>query len=38
VQVTANPKPVRAHATPLLARNPRTGELVVAEVDVRGSR
>ena len=38
VQVTANPSPVRAHATPLLARNPRNGELVAAEVDVRGSR
>ncbi len=38
VQVTANPNPLRAHATPLLARNPKNGELVVAEVDVRGSR
>ena len=38
VQVTANPNPVRAHATPLLARNPKNGELVTAEVDVRGSR
>lgn len=38
VQVTGNPNPVRAHATPLLARNPKNGELVVAEVDVRGSR
>lgn len=38
VQVTTNPNPVRAHATPLLARNPKNGELVVAEVDVRGSR
>ena len=38
VQVTANPSPVRAHATPLLARNPKNGELVAAEVDVRGSR
>ncbi|HEV2760146.1 MAG TPA: sialidase family protein [Acidimicrobiales bacterium] len=38
VQVTANPNPVRAHATPLLARNPKNGELVIAEVDVRGSR
>ncbi len=38
VQVTANPSPVRAHATPLLARNPKSGELVSAEVDVRGSR
>lgn len=38
VQVTGNPNPVRAHATPLIARNPKNGELVVAEVDVRGSR
>ena len=38
VQVTANPNPVRAHATPLLARNPKNCELVIAEVDVRGSR
>lgn len=38
VQVTDNPNPVRAHATPLLARNPKNGELVIAEVDVRGSR
>ena len=38
VQVTANPSPVRAHATPLLARNPKNGELVIAEVDVRGGR
>lgn len=38
VQVTANPNPLRAHATPLLARNPKNGDLVVAEVDVRGSR
>lgn len=38
VQVTGNPAPVRAHATPLLARNPKNGELVIAEVDVRGSR
>ena len=38
VQVTADPNPVRAHATPLLARNPENGELVVADVDVRGSR
>lgn len=38
VQVTSNPSPVRAHSTPLIARNPRTGELVIAEVDVRGTR
>ncbi len=38
VQVTANPSPVRAHMLPLLARNPGNGELVVAEVDGRGSR
>ena len=38
VQVTADPNPVRARSTPLLARNPKSGELVVADVDVRGSR
>jgi hypothetical protein len=38
VQVTANADPVRAHATPLLARNPKNGALVAADVDVRGSR
>ncbi|MGH2706348.1 MAG: hypothetical protein ACRDJ4_15065, partial [Actinomycetota bacterium] len=38
VQVTDNPVPVRAHNSPQLARNPKTGELVVAEVDSFGSR
>ncbi len=38
VQVTATPSPVRAHNSPLIARNPRNGELVVAEVDARGTR
>lgn len=38
VQVTANPVPVRAHATPLMARNPLNGELVVVEVNVSGNR
>jgi hypothetical protein len=38
VQVTANRNYVRAHMTPQIARNPRTGELVVAEVDGRGTR
>ncbi|MDQ3979951.1 MAG: hypothetical protein M3314_10395 [Actinomycetota bacterium] len=38
VQVTGNPNPVRAHMLPLIARNPRNGELVIAEVDGRGSR
>ncbi len=37
-QVTVNPAPVRAHSSPQIARNPGTGELVVAEADVRGSR
>jgi hypothetical protein len=37
-QVTVNPAPVRAHSSPQIGRNPRTGELVVAEADVRGSR
>ena len=38
VQVTPTPASVRAHTSPLIARNPRNGELVVAEVDARGSR
>lgn len=38
VQVTNNPVPVRAHSSPQIARNPITGELVLVESDVRGSR
>ena len=38
VQVTADPIPVRAHTSPQLARNPKTGELVIVEGDIRGSR
>ncbi len=38
VQVTSNPAPVRFHNTPQIARNPTSGELVVVESDVRGSR
>lgn len=38
VQVTANPLPVRAHSSPQIAMNPRTGELVVVEADVRTDR
>jgi hypothetical protein len=38
VQVTSDPDPVRSHSAPLVARNPKTGELVVVDVDVRGSR
>ncbi|HET7718470.1 MAG TPA: sialidase family protein [Acidimicrobiales bacterium] len=38
VQVTDNPSAVRAHITPVIARNPKTGELVVGEVDGRGTR
>ncbi len=34
VQVTTNPSPVRAHSSPQIARNPETGELVMAETDV----
>ncbi len=37
-QVTTNPAPVRAHSVPQMARNPKTGELVIGEVDVRGDR
>ena len=35
VQVTENPSPVRNYSSPLIARNPKTGELVTAEVDTR---
>lgn len=35
IQVTSNPDPARAHASPQIARNPKTGELVVAETDFR---
>jgi hypothetical protein len=38
VQVTENPTPVRNYSSPLIARNPKTGELVTAEVDTRGTR
>ena len=36
-QVTADPNPVRAHSTPQIARNPRTGELVLVESDPRSA-
>ena len=35
VQVTNNPDPGRGHSTPQIARNPVTGELVIAEAEVR---
>jgi hypothetical protein len=35
VQVTANGDPTRAHSTPQIARNPVTGELVIAEAEIR---
>jgi hypothetical protein len=38
VQVTPDPSMVRAHTSPQMARNPKTGELVVVEGDIRGSR
>jgi hypothetical protein len=34
VQVTDNPNYVRGHSSPQIARNPRTGELVILETDV----
>jgi hypothetical protein len=37
VQVTSNPNPVRNHSTPQIARNPRTGELVIVESDPRSA-
>ncbi len=33
-QVTDDPNPVRAHSSPQIAANPKTGELVIAETDV----
>jgi hypothetical protein len=38
VQVTPDPNPVRAHTTPQLARNPKTGELVIVDGDLRNTR
>ncbi len=38
VQVTDNPNTVRAHIVPLMTRNPINGELVIGEVDARGTR
>jgi hypothetical protein len=38
VQVTPDPSVVRAHTSPQMARNPKNGELVVVEGDIRGSR
>jgi len=35
-QVTTNPNPTRAHSSPQIARNPKTGELVIVETDVYG--
>ncbi len=35
VQVTQDPNPSRAYASPQIARNPRTGELVVAATEFR---
>jgi len=35
-QVTNNPTPARAHSSPQIARNPKTGELVTIETDVYG--
>jgi hypothetical protein len=35
VQVTQNPDAGRAHSTPQIARNPVTGELVIASAEVR---
>jgi hypothetical protein len=38
VQVTNDPAPLRSHSSPQIAVNPKNGELVVVESDVRGSR
>ena len=34
-QVTTDPLPTRAHSSPVIARNPKTGELVIVEAEVR---
>ncbi len=36
-QVTQNPNQVRAHSSPQIARNPKNGDLVIAETDVFGN-
>lgn len=38
VQVTNDPAPLRSHSSPQIAVNPKTGELVTVESDVRGNR
>ena len=38
VQVTNDPAPLRSHSSPQIAVNPKTGELVTVESDVRGTR
>lgn len=38
VQVTGNPNPVRNYSSPLIARNPKNGQLTIASVDTRGTR
>ncbi len=38
VQVTNNPSPLRAHSSPQIGVNPKNGELVAVESDVRGTR
>jgi hypothetical protein len=38
VQVTNDPAPLRSHSSPQIAVNPKTGDLVAVESDVRGNR
>lgn len=38
VQVTNDPAALRSHSSPQIAVNPKTGDLVTVESDVRGSR
>jgi hypothetical protein len=38
VQVTRDPNPSRAHASPQIARNPKTGELVIAATEFRTTK
>ena len=38
VQVTRDPNPLRAYASPQIARNPKTGELVIAATEFRTTK
>ena len=38
VQVSTNPDPARGHSTPLIARNPKNGVLVIGDCEARSKR